>query len=161
MGAQHEEQRMTDTNQTTLSGSESHADGPEGLPEGAGTEEPQANEPAPDPRIAKLSRENADWRGKLRSAEERIATMQRAEVERLAADGLSHPADLFSLSGNDVANYLTEDGDVDAVKVAADFAAILAERPGMRKFTPGYDPSQGLGGRPPKGQPSFSDLIKI
>lgn len=84
--------------------------------------------------------------------------MNRREVERLAADGMSHPADLFSLSGNDLADYLTEDGDVDAEKVAADVAAILAERPGLRKMTPGYDPSQGLGGRPPKAPPHRSEI---
>ena len=59
--------------------------------------------------------------------------MQRAEVERLAADDLTHPADLFTLSGNELADYLTEDGDVDVEKVAADVAAILAERPGLQK----------------------------
>jgi hypothetical protein len=85
--------------------------------------------------------------------------MQRAEVERLASDKLSHPADLFSLSGNEVADYLTEDGDVDTEKVAADVTAILAERPGLRKTTPGYDPSQGLGGNPGKREPSWGALL--
>ncbi|MGE2737349.1 hypothetical protein [Mycolicibacterium vaccae] len=88
--------------------------------------------------------------------------MQRAEVERLASDGLSHPADLFSLSGNDVADYLNDDGDVDAEKVAADVAAIVAERPGLRKGPlRGYDPTQGHGGTPSsKREPTLADLIK-
>jgi hypothetical protein len=94
---------------------------------------------------------------------QRVERLQRAEVERLAADKLSHPADLFSLSGNELADYLTDDGDVDAEKVAADVAEIVAERPGLRKRMPGYDPTQGYGGRPPKAvpaEPSFVDLFK-
>ncbi|KUI26557.1 hypothetical protein AU196_02795 [Mycobacterium sp. IS-1742] len=87
--------------------------------------------------------------------------MQRAEVERLASDALSHPADLFSLSSNELADYLTEDGDVDAEKVAADVAAVLAERPGLRKNAPAFDPSQGRGGQPAaKPTPSWGALLK-
>jgi hypothetical protein len=89
--------------------------------------------------------------------------MQRAEIERLASEHLAMASDLFSLSGNDVADYLTEDGDVDAEKVAADVAAVLAERPGLQKpkFTAGYDPTQGYGGRTdPKREPTLVDLFK-
>lgn len=112
-------------------------------------------------REARYRVERNEAREALATARARIERMQRAEVERLAADKLSHPADLFSLSGNELADYLTQDGDVDAEKVAADVAAILAERPGLRRNTPGYDPTQGYGGRPPKGSPSFADLMKI
>jgi hypothetical protein len=93
---------------------------------------------------------------------QRVERYQRAEVERLAADGLSHPADLFSLSGNELADYLTEDGEVDAEKVAADVVAVLAERPGLRRPAPAYDPSVGLGGRlPARREPTAADLFKI
>lgn len=44
--------------------------------------------------------------------------------------------DLFSLSGNEVADYLTDSGEVDTEKVAADVAAVLAERPGLRSSLP-------------------------
>lgn len=92
---------------------------------------------------------------------QRVERMQRAEVERLAADGLSHPADLFAMSGNDLADYLTEDGNVDAEKVAADVAAVLAERPGLRKQSPALDPTQGHGGRlQAKREPTLADLLK-
>lgn len=91
---------------------------------------------------------------------ERVARMQRAEVERLAAGALAHPADLFSLSGNEPADYLTADGDVDPGKVAADVAEILAERPGLKKNAPAFDPSQGLGGKPrPKRIPTWGALL--
>lgn len=119
---------------------------------------------------SKLHREAANYRTQRNEAREerdalaqRVKQMQTREVERLAAASLSQPGDLFSLSGNELADYLTEDGDVDGEKVAADVAAILAERPGLQKpkHVAGYDPTQGRGGRPPKGSPSFGDLLKL
>jgi len=85
-------------------------------------------------------------REELAAATERIARMQRAEVERLASAHLSHPEDLLTLSGNDVTDYLTESGDIDPEKVAADVEAILAERPGLKPPSAAVDRSQGLGG---------------
>jgi hypothetical protein len=99
-------------------------------------------------------------REELAAAHARIERLQRAEIERLAADDLSHPSDLFSLSGNDLADYLTESGDVDAEKVAADVAEILAERPGLRKAAPAFDPSQGRGGTSRKAaEPTWGALL--
>lgn len=95
----------------------------------------------------------------LTAAEARIVKLQRAEIERLAEGALSHPADVFTLSGNDVADYLNDGGEVDPEKVAADVAAILAERPGMGKIPPAIDPSQGHGSPLPKGTPSFAAMI--
>ncbi|GAB4912584.1 hypothetical protein LIX17_20225 [Mycobacterium avium subsp. hominissuis] len=158
-----------DTNEnTTLTDAVSPADGRTDLPEGDGAVEQENSSEGHSG--SKLHREAAGYRVKLRETEaerdalaERLQRMQRAEIERLASDALSHPADLFSLSGNELADYLTEDGDVDAEKVAADVAAILAERPGLRKQIPGYDPSQGRGGRPPaKREPkSLGDVIRF
>jgi hypothetical protein len=92
---------------------------------------------------------------------ERVAQFQRAEVERLAAEHLSMPGDLFSLSGNEIGDYLNEDGNVDPDKVAADVAAMLAERPGLNKRALSFvDPSQGLGG-PSKPTPTWADLLKL
>jgi hypothetical protein len=100
-------------------------------------------------------------RQELATANARIERMQRAEVERLASEHLSMPGDLFSLSGNELADYLTDEGDVDAEKVAADAAAVLAERPGLRRNAPAFDPSQGYGGRTQvKAQPSWGALLK-
>jgi hypothetical protein len=137
-------------------------------PEGGTSGAPESQDGPESHPGSKLHREAAAHRVRAKEAEaqrdalaQRVERMQRAEVERLAADALSHPADLFSLSGNDLADYLTEDGDVDAEKVAADVAAVLAERPGLRKNSPSYDPSQGLGGRPSKSGPSsWADLFK-
>ncbi|WP_231569588.1 hypothetical protein [Prescottella defluvii] len=88
--------------------------------------------------------------------------MQRAEVERLAADaGLAHASDVFTLSGNEPVDYLDDDGNVDPEKVAADVAAVLAERPGLRKNVPAFDPSQGTGGTKPKSAaPTWGALFQ-
>lgn len=117
---------------------------------------------------SKLHREAAAYRvrakeaeQKLTAAEERINSLLTKEVERLAADSLSQPGDLFALSGNELADYLDDDGNVDAERVAADVAELLAERPGLRRGpVPGHDPTQGTGGRPAgKNTPSWSALF--
>lgn len=124
--------------------------------------EPTTEEAPKGNREARYRVERNEARAERDALAQRVERMQRAEVERLASDGLSHPADLFSLSGNELADYLTDDGDVDAEKVAADVAAILAERPGLQrpKFPAGFDPTQGTGGRPPKGQATLAHLLK-
>jgi hypothetical protein len=142
--------------ETPARGAESPADGRSAHPEGDGAGEPQkAN------KEARYRVERNEARAERDALAGRVERMQRTEVERLASEHLSTPSDLFSLSGNELDDYLTEDGDVDAGKVAADLAAILAERPGLRKLMPGYDPSQGLGGRPmAKREPTLADLLK-
>lgn len=147
---------MSEGTTTVTTGAESHAEPLSGESQGNTHDEPQkAN------KEARYRVERNEARAALEAAQERITRMQRAAIERLAADGMSHPADLFSLSGNDVADYLTEDGEVDAEKVAADVAAVLAERPGLKRMMPGYDPSQGLGGTPKKeAVPTWGAILK-
>lgn len=126
--------------------------------------EPTTEQPDPNPSLVeardRYRSERDTARQELTAAAARIERMQRAEVERIAAEHLAMPGDLFTLTGNAVADYLTEDGDVDTEKVAADVTAFLAERPGLRKSTPAFDLSQGLGGKTPKGTPTFADLFK-
>jgi hypothetical protein len=147
---------MTAPTETTIPGAVEPVDGPTDPPEGKDTGEPQkAN------REARYRVERNEAREALTAAQARIERMQRSEIERLAASALSHPADLFSLSGNGLADYLTEDGDVDPERVAADVAAVLAERPGLRKPSGAFDPSQGHGGTVrAKPEPSWSGLLK-
>ena len=117
-------------------------------------------EAAPQNREARYRVERNEARAEVETLQARLAVLQRAEVERLASAGLSHPSDLFSLSGNELADYLTEAGTVDAEKVSADLAAILQERPGMGKLDPAVDPSQGHGWGPVKRTPTWGDLLK-
>lgn len=90
---------------------------------------------------------------------QRIERMQRAEVERLAAEHLAAPAD-FWLSDNEVSAYLTEDGEVDAELVAEDARLLISERPRLGKRSPAFDPTQGHGGNgQPKREPSWGALL--
>mgnify|MGYP000959778157 CR=1 FL=1 len=98
-------------------------------------------------------------REELATAHARIEALQRAEVERLAAEHLAVPGDLW-LSENAVADYLTESGDVDHDRVAEDAKLLLTERPRLGKNAPAYDPSQGLGGdKPLPKQPNWGALF--
>uniref|UniRef100_A0AB39U2D5 Scaffolding protein n=1 Tax=Mycolicibacterium phage JSForest1 TaxID=3240806 RepID=A0AB39U2D5_9CAUD len=120
-------------NQTIIPEAVSDADGQTAPPEGVGTGEQENGSQAPD--VNKSLKEANDRyrterdaaREELSTAQARIERMQRAEVERLAADaGLAMGGDLF-INGNAVADYLTEDGDVDAEKGSPGRAAWSAK----------------------------------
>jgi len=94
--------------------------------------------------------EAARYRRQLRETETarddlsaRLTAFQRRDVERVAADRLAVPADLFDLGGTQLADLLDEDGYPDAVKVGAAVDALLKTRPGLQ-------PSKGW----PKGAAS-------
>lgn len=148
---------MTETNTgTTQNGAESHAEPLSGEGQAVVPDGPQKGN-----KEARYRVERNQAREELTTAQARIEAMNRREVERLAGEHLAMPGDLFSLSGNELADYLTEDGEVDPEKVAADVAVIVAERPGLRKPSPYSDPSQGRGGAAPKAStPTFADLFK-
>lgn len=132
--------------------SDQGADGqtPDGEPEGGGG-----------------NREAAGYRRRLRAAEGerdtlagRIERYQRAEVERLAADRLAVPADVFGF-GAELGDLLTPEGDVDGAAVAAAVDRLITDRPGLRKATVRTQVGLGGGNRqaPPTG-PSWSDVLK-
>ncbi len=97
---------------------------------------------------AKLRREAARYRRSLRDTEaerdglrDRLATLQRAEVERIASgdDGLAVPGD-FWLAGANLADLLDDGGNVDASKVRQTVAELLDDRPHWRRAAPvGFD----------------------
>ncbi|WP_456789764.1 hypothetical protein [Cellulomonas sp. P5_C5] len=100
----------------------------------------------------------ARYRRQLRTVEEerdelaaRLQGMQRAEVERVAADLLAQPAALWA-TGVDVAEFIDEDGHVDADKVTA-AARVAVEALGLAHppRTPLPDRSQGQGPNAPIG----------
>jgi len=83
-------------------------------------------------------REAAKYRRQLRETEterdtlsSRVVAMQKAEVERLVADDLAAPADLW-LTGASLPDLLDDDGNVDPGKVNDATAKILIDRPGWR-----------------------------
>lgn len=91
---------------------------------------------------------------------QRVERFQRSELERIASAHLASPADLLTLSGNELSDCLTESGDIDPEKVNADAAVILAERPGLRKVSASTDPTQGRGSNPRKATPTWDALLQ-
>ena len=112
------------------------------------------------------NREAARYRTQLRATEaERdvalgaLAAMRRAEVVRLAGEGLARGDELFQFLGDDLTPYLSEDGTVDAEKVAEAAAGLVQERPHLRKHKwgninqgtpyPHFGDGRGLNSPPP------------
>ncbi|MFA5707388.1 hypothetical protein [Mycolicibacterium sp.] len=161
-----------DTNEnTTLTDAVSPADGRTDLPEGDGAVEQENGSEGHSG--SKLHREAAAYRVKLRETEAvladtesrfaelqaRLEQVQLAEVQRLASEVISNPEDLLTLTGKELADFLTESGGgVDPEKVTEAVNDLLSTRPGLRKQSPAFDPSQGLGGKP-KPQPTWEALL--
>ena len=112
---------------------------------------------ADDADEGRTGAEAAKYRRRLRETEAerdalaaRVEALQRAEVERVAADTLARPEALWA-AGTDLAALLTEDGAVDPEAVAqavTDARDRLGLAPAQR--TPRADPSQGGHGEPPQ-----------
>jgi hypothetical protein len=64
------------------------------------------------------------------------------------------------INGNGVDSYLDDDGNVCADLVREDAKLLVSERPGLSKYAPAVDPTQGLGSTTKAAQPTFADLLK-
>ncbi len=89
-------------------------------------------------------REAARYRRRLRETETerdaltaRVEKYQRGEAERIAAESLAAPADLWLFT--DVAAVLNDDGDVDAVKVREIGRTVASDRPGLARSGVSFD----------------------
>lgn len=89
----------------------------------------------------------------LSVAEARIAQLQTRELERIASKSLSNPADLLTLSGKSLADFVGEDGELDADLITETANEVLGSRPGLRPRVPAYDPTRFPGGVPGRGAP--------
>lgn len=100
-------------------------------------------------------------RDELAAAQARIEALQTRELERIASKSLSNPADLLTLSGKTLADFLDEDGELDHEQITEAANEILCSRPGLRPNQRPVDLTQGLGNdRPARGKPSFNDLFR-
>lgn len=97
--------------------------------------EPTGDAPEGEQDGGKGNREAAKYRTQLREAQARLeetggrlAAMQRAEVVRVAGEGLADGTDLFLHRGDDLGPYLSEDGTVDAEKVKTAVRELVQER---------------------------------
>jgi hypothetical protein len=152
---------MTENNaETPVEGAESDSERLSAHPEGEGADI-IPDEPQKLNKEMRYRLERNQAREELAATQERIQAMMRSDIERVAGEVLSQGSDIF-MSGNDVSAFLNDEGHIDYDRVREDAQILLSERPGLRKLTPGYDPSQGFGGKPPaKGGPaSWADLFK-
>ena len=125
----------------------------------------QSTEDTTDDGDAKLRREASRYRRQLREAEGerdglrgRVEAMQRAEVERLAADRIAVPADVW-LAGTSLPDMLDEDGNVDQAKVTDRIGQILTDRPGWRRQSaPSFD--GGVRATAPSTGPTWFDALR-
>ncbi|SKF99838.1 Uncharacterised protein [Mycobacteroides abscessus subsp. abscessus] len=111
------------------------------VPEGKDTGEQDS---APENKEARYRRQRNEAREQLAEAESRLAQLQTTELHRLAGEILSAPEDI-ALSGKPLADFLTPEGWVDRAAVEAAAREVAQTRPGLAKYQPGYDPSQGHG----------------
>jgi hypothetical protein len=135
---------MTEPTDTPAPPAEAVSEAQEAAPEAteADTADDDATEADP---AAKARKEAAAYRRRLRDTETerdalrgRLETMQRAEVERLAAEKLATPSDLW-LAGTNLADLLDDDGNLDAGKVTETLNRIVAERPHWSRPAPDFD----------------------
>lgn len=110
-------------------------------PEPAQDDDSGQETPPPSNREARYRTERNEARAQVAELTERVARMQRSEVERQAA-GLHDPADLWT-AGVDLAELLNEDGDVDPERVAEAVAALADSKPYMLKPPRGSNFGQG------------------
>lgn len=138
---------------------------------------PSNDTPNDDPgdasEIAKVRREAATYRTRLRDTEaerDRLAgalqTYHREAVERAIGDRLAQPSDIW-LETPDPDEYLSEEGLVDHEKVDASVAEILAKHPSWAPHPPAplprRKPTENLkGGINPDQRPtsSWADVMR-
>jgi hypothetical protein len=89
-----------------------------------------------DAEITKLRKENASWRTKYReaatdleAAASQLGAMRHAEIERLAAEHLKAPADVWQAQPDAAAFLDDEYGTVDPAKVAEVAQSLVTEKP--------------------------------
>jgi hypothetical protein len=129
-----------------------------------------ATEAVRDPEGRERSEEAKRYRLRLREAEGHVAErdevitglraevdrLHRAEAERLAGQ-LQTPADLWLVA--DLADLRDDDGRLDAEKVTAKVAEVVADHPAWRRRSPTFD-GGARRNTPVERTPGLADLLK-
>lgn len=142
---------MTDTETGAESSAAERTDSSEG---NDGREIPKGN------REARYRTERNEARAQRDALVQRIEQLQTRELERIASKSLSNPADLLTLSGKTLADFVGDDGELDAELIAETVNDVLGSRPGLRPPTPAHDRSQGYGSQVEKAQPSWDSFLE-
>ena len=146
----------TDTPETGQTGQESGTG-----PRESGTEVQEPDTDVQNPAAAAKGRENSKLRERLRHATERLAVLQRAEAERLAADKLGAGTDLWA-AGVDLQTLLDEEGNVSPDLVAQAAAQAIEAHPHWKRRVPSVPASTvtGNGKIEPDTRTTFEDAFK-
>lgn len=138
---------------------EANADGQTIPPEGIGTQ--GVPEGTTGNREARYRVERNEARAERDALAQQVELLQRRDIERIAAKNLSNPADLLTLSGKAVGDFIDpKSGEIDAALVVQAANEVLGTRPGLRASIAAVDPSQGLGaGVPIEPKPSWERLL--
>lgn len=118
----------------------------------ARAETPDAPEPVENPAAAEAARQAKKYRQQLRATEAerdqlraQVESFQRAEVERLAADRMADPADLWR-AGINLGDLLTEDGAaIDTQRVTETVDQVLSTHRHWRKTASAAAPASEVG----------------
>ena len=127
------------------------------------TEEPPDPQDVPTGDVAALSREAAKWRRQLRETEQREAALEarlddhdKREVERIAAERMADPEDVWLESSLDAMR--DDGGALDAEKVAAELGRINVKKPHWMKQYVNHH--QGARASVEPEGPSFGQSVK-
>ena len=111
---------------------------------------------------AKPKSRDAKNRIELKQTKERLERMQRREIERLAADKLSDPQDVW-LAGVAVGDVCNEEGDVDPELVGKAIDALVEKHPhwqASRPETPRRGLTSGATSPAQRRAPSWADALR-
>lgn len=155
---------MTTTDQQTQDpavGAESAADGQTVPGQGIGTPDPQNGSDSPKGnREARYRVERNEARAERDALAQRIEQLQTRELERIASKSISNPADLLTLSGKSLTDFIGDDGELDNELITDAADELLGTRPGLRPNQRAVDPSQGLGGQQGRGPVGWEALFQ-
>ncbi|MCG7597835.1 hypothetical protein [Mycobacterium sp. PSTR-4-N] len=124
----------------------------------AGGDEPET-EPAPNSEAARYRVQRNEARTERDALAERVAGYQRRECERIIADVLEVPGDLWDIARADVASFINEDGTVDEDELRASAEALINSRPGLAKSAPRPAPQWGQHSGPAAGQAAWASVL--
>ena len=128
------------------------------------TPDPQNADQQRDPEPAESANEAAKYRRKLRATEAerdqlqaRLDHLQKSEVQRLAADRLADPADIWR-DGAELSSLLDDDGHIDTSKVDNLITGLLEQHKhwAVSGRTPVHPDKLKSGAMAPRSAPAVS-----
>ncbi|MGV9540732.1 hypothetical protein ACWDSF_05345 [Nocardia beijingensis] len=130
---------MTDTTpadpiEPTEQSTDTDVDAPTASNDAVATETDSGEQPNGNREAAKYRRQLRETETERDALRERVTAYERAEVERLAADRLADPSDLWT-GGTDLEMLRGKDGAIDPAKVGKAIEGVLESHPHWQRTT--------------------------